>query len=138
MKLTPFLLLAASPVLASSALDQRISKLEQQMEEVRMCSVLGSAGAKTRTATPDHRLLCTRSYRSRCFTGSHLSEAASLLSPIIRFLWQVPIIGNLVQVNSDWQFGFKAGLGYRFSNIDWALSAEFTRVKFDSVEHSAI
>jgi hypothetical protein len=48
MKLTPFLLLAASPILAASTLDQRISKLEQQMNDVRMHSIYGNAGAKNR------------------------------------------------------------------------------------------
>lgn len=136
MKLTPFILLAASPLFASGALDQRISNLEQQMEEVRMCSVLGSAGAKTSSAAPHIScptlLLSIEMLYWKPFIGGSDFAFTDNVFPVAS-----PYIGNLVRVNSDWQFGFKVGLGHRFSNIDWVLDAAYTRIKFESLEHSA-
>jgi len=134
MKFMPYMLVIASPVFASNVLDQRISNLEQQMEEVRMSSVLGSAGAKTSTAAPD--IDCSTSFLSiemlcwKPFIGGSEFAYTNDKFPVAN-----PFIGNLVEVNNNWQFGFRFGLGYRFSDINWALSTEYTRIKFDSVEH---
>lgn len=135
MKLTPFLLLATTSAFASSSLDQRISKLEQQMDEVRMTSVLGSVGAKTATAAPDLGcyvpfLSVEMLYWKPSIGGSEFAFTNNSF-PVAN-----PYYGNIVQITGDWQFGFKAGLGYRFTSIDWDLSAELTRVKFHDVEHS--
>jgi hypothetical protein len=137
MKLIPFVLLAASPILATSALDRRISNLEQQMKDVRMCSVFGNVGAKTVSATPDTG--CHVSFLSiemlywKPFIGGSEFAYTDDVFPVAR-----PFIGNIVQMNCDWQFGFRTGLGYRFSDIDWTLGAEFIRLKFHNHEHVAI
>ncbi len=135
MKFTPFILLAASPLLASSALDQRISLLEKQMKEISMCSVYGNVGAKTASASPD--INCYAPFLSiemlywKPFVGGSEFAFTDDSFPVAS-----PYFGNIVQVNNDWQFGFRTGLGYRFSIVDWTLSAEFTRIKFHDFEHS--
>ena len=136
MKLTPFFLLAATPIIAAPGLDQRVSKLEQQMKEARMETVYGNAGARTVSATP-----ATDRY------GPSFS---------VDFLCWKPFIGGtefaftdysypndgitfydtaLANVNFDWKFGFRTGFGYQFSDPDWDMSAVYTRVEFDQVVH---
>jgi hypothetical protein len=138
MKLSPLFLLAASPILASGSLDQRISRLEQQMEEARMCSVLGTTGANTASATHN---LCLSSYIPSLFIemlywqpfigGSEFAYTNGVF-PVTNS----PFVGKIAEQNCDWQFGFRTGLSYRFSSFDWTLSADFARLTFENVEHA--
>ena len=127
------LLLAVTP-LAAASLDQRVSKLEQQMKETRMHSVYGNTGANTASATPSiHRY------------GPFLSVDMLYWKPFIggtefayidnEFPVAAPFYGNVVQFNFDWQFGFRTALGYQFTNPDWDISGIFTRVKFHQTKH---
>jgi hypothetical protein len=136
MKPIQLLFLAASPVFATNALDRRITNLEQQMDEVRECTALGNAGAKTASATAD--IDCPVSFFSiemlywKPFIGGSDFAFTDDAFPVA-----IPYMGNLAEINSDWHFGFRAGLGYRFSNIDWVINAEYTRLKFASLEHTS-
>jgi|GEM_PF-963143 len=122
---------AAAPVIANTT-GQRISRLEHQMQEARTTTVFGNTGAKTITATPD--IGCHVPFISiemlywKPFIGG--SEFA-----YNTFSMNTPYIGHIDQMNSDWEFGFRAGLGYRFTDIDWTLGSEFTRLKFHDLAH---
>ncbi|MBF8262682.1 MAG: mOMP-like family protein [Parachlamydiales bacterium] len=136
MKLTPFIILAASNVIAANSLDQRIADLEQQMTEVRTNTVFGNAGARTVSALP-----AINSY------GLFLSMEMLYWMPFIggtefayfddTFPVASPFNGNIVEFNFDWQFGVRTALGYQFTNPDWAIIAEYTHVKFHDTEHAS-
>jgi hypothetical protein len=134
MKLTPFLLVAASPIFAAPSLDQRVSTLEKQMNEVRVPSVYGNAGAKTASATAATNrygpVFSIEMLYCKPFFGGNEFGFTDTVFPVAS-----PYIGHIVQFNFDWQFGLRAGFGYQFCNPDWLLSTEFTHLKIEQTKH---
>lgn len=119
----------AATLVFSNTLDERISHLEQQMKEASVQTVFGNTGANTAPASPRLEypipfVLIEMLYWKPFFGGNEYGYTDSSF-PVAQ-----PFNGKIVQMNSDWQFGFKMGLGYRFTAIDWSLGAEFTRLKF--------
>ena len=130
MKLTYFVLLAAAtPIFSAGKLERRVEKLEQEMDQIRVQTVYGNVGAKTPSAAPVINrfgpLVYAQAIYWKPFEGGTEFAFTNNTSPPV-----APYLGEIVQFNFDWQWGFRIGLGYQFDNPDWEVATEYTRVKF--------
>lgn len=129
------LLISSAVSLNASSLEERLDTLDQQMKEIRMRSVYGNYGARTATASP-----------SLDRYGPSLSMEVLCWKPWVggtefaffddSFPVAAPYDGKTVQPNFDWQWGLRAELGYQFCNADWAITSEYSRIRFHEIKHA--
>ena len=124
------LMMTSSAAYAAMDMDSRVSQLEKQMSQVRTENPMGTYGANTASARPD--LVDGNGW---FFTADVLywhgkvggtDYAYSDQDPTA----QLPIKGRNKDISFDWDWGLRAGVGYRFEHDGWDLSAQYTL--FDS------
>jgi hypothetical protein len=135
MKLTPLMLLAISPAFAAPSINDRVAKLEEQMQQVRMQTVFGNAGAKTAAATPKLDrfgpfMSAELLYWKPFIGGSDFAFRDNTLPPA------TPFLTEMVPFNFDWKCGVRADFGYQFNDPNWDLSTIYTRLSTHQVQHS--
>ena len=118
-------LATSSVAYAAMDMDTRVSQLEQQMKQVRTETAMGTYGATTAPARPavdghgfkfafDILYWHTRMGGTE-FAYTNDSECSTM-----------PITGELAEINFDWDWGFRVGLGYNFEHDEWDIMATYT------------
>lgn len=118
-------LVASSTAFAAMDMDSRVSQLEDQMQQVRTETAMGTYGAQTATARPDvdgrgwflsfDILYWHAKVGGTEFAYSDNSPAATL-----------PIKGRTKDVDFDWDWGFRVGAGYNFAHDGWDAYLHYT------------
>lgn len=110
---------------AGPDLDTRVHDLEKQMKQVRTETASHTYGANTATARPDVHgygwfLSFDVLYWQVKIGGTEyaLSDQDQQAT--------VPIHGKYRGIDFNWDWGFRAGLGYNFIHGDWDIYANFT------------
>src|SRR5271157_5732046 len=121
MKLSPLMLLAISPAFAFASMNERVSKLEQQMQQVRTQTVYGNAGAKTASATPKMDrygpFIAMELLYWKPFVGGSEYAFKDYATPLAS-----PYLTEMIPFKFDWRCGVRANFGYQFANPDWDIS----------------
>jgi hypothetical protein len=123
-------LLSSALLLASSIsaleIDHRITRLEDQMQGVRVETVNGNYGANTASAYPSMNTWGTyatiEGLYLKFFEGGTDYAWTDREAPS-----GTPFQGALKYLNFDWRFAFRVTAGYQFDNPDWDLWAEYMR-----------
>lgn len=118
-------LLATSAAFAAMDMDSRVSQLESQMQQVRTETAMGTYGAQTATARPevDGRgwfltldiLYWHAKVGGTEFAYSDNDPAATL-----------PIRGRTKDIDFEWDWGVRVGLGYNFAHDGWDAYLHYT------------
>jgi len=118
-------LLATSAAFAAMDMDSRVSQLENQMQQVRTETAMGTYGAQTATARPEvdgrgwFLTLDVLYWHAKVggteFAYSDNDPAATL-----------PIRGRTKDIDFEWDWGFRVGLGYNFAHDGWDAYLHYT------------
>lgn len=125
-------LATSASVFAGGDADSRINMLEQQMKQVRTETAVGTFGAKTASARPSNE--GTDYY----FIFDVLSWKAAAGG--LEYAYTdtsgggFPIEGNMKTNSFQWDWGLRAGIGYKFDYDDWEADATYTYFKAHSDE----
>lgn len=118
-------LVISSTALGGMDMDSRVTQLENQMQQVRTETAMGTYGVKTATARAEVDgcgwfLTFDVLYWHAKVGGTKF--AYSDQDP----RGQLPIKGRAKEVGFEWDWGLKAGLGYNFEHDGWDLRGEYT------------
>jgi len=118
-------LLASSTAFTHMDMDSRVSQLENQMQQVRTETAMGTYGAQTAIARPevDGRgwfltldiLYWHAKVGGTEYAYSDDSPAATL-----------PIKGRTKHIDFKWDWGLRFGLGYNFAHDGWDAHLQYT------------
>jgi len=118
-------LLASSTAFAAMDMDSRVSQLENQMQQVRTETAMGTYGAQTATARPEvdgrgwFLTLDVLYWHGKVggteFAYTDNDPAASL-----------PVKGRTKDIDFDWDWGFRVGAGYNFAHDGWDAYLQYT------------
>lgn len=123
--------LAVMPLtFAASDLHSRVEQLEKQMSQVGTENAFGGYGAKTACARP------SKDNKNWFITGDVLYWSSTVGGTDFAFsddspTFTYPIKGRTKDVDFDWSFGFRVGLGYNFCRDCWDIYAEYTNFSND-------
>ncbi|MDN3507672.1 MAG: Lpg1974 family pore-forming outer membrane protein [Simkaniaceae bacterium] len=118
-------LATSSAAYAAMDMDTRVSQLEQQMNQVRTETAMGTYGATTAPARPaveghGFKFAFDILYWHTRMGGTEFAYTND--SDCSTF----PITGELAEISLDWDWGFRVGLGYNFEHDDWDIMATYT------------
>lgn len=122
MKKLPLTLLAGLTAVSgfAASMDSRVSQLEKGMDDVRVETALGTYGMLTAPARPDvdgwgwFASLSAIYQRTRVKgTEFAYTDDDPTGTP--------PIHGRTKEIDFDWDWGIKAGLGYNFEHDNWDI-----------------
>lgn len=118
-------LVASSTAFAAMDMDSRVTQLENQMQQVRTETAMGTYGAKTATARAE-----VDGY-GWFFTFDVLYWHAKAGGTEFAYtdqdpLAQLPIKGRTKDIDFDWDWGIRVGLGCNFEHDGWDLRAQYT------------
>lgn len=127
-------LLASSTVFAGMDMDSRVTQLENQMQQVRTETAIGTYGAQTATTRPE-----VDGYGWN-FTVNALYWHAKVGGTEFAYtdqdpLGNLPISGRAKDIDFSWDWGLRFGLGYNLDYDGWDIRAMYTW--FDSNDHSS-
>ena len=117
------LLLATT--LTALDLNDRITRLEEKMQDVRTQTVYGNYGASTASAYP--------SMNTWGIYGTIEGLYMKFTEGGTDYAWTdtvaggSPYVGKLKYLDYDWRFAFRVTAGYQFDCPDWDLWAEYMR-----------
>lgn len=106
-------------------MDSRVTQLENQMKQVHTETAIGTFGAETASARLNGKgtdayvqldILCWHARFPDAAYAATDSAQAGLF----------PIQGEVKNIDFDWDFGFRVGLGYNFAHDSWNLGARYT------------
>lgn len=122
-------LVTSSAAFAAIDMDSRVTQLENQMSQVRTETAMGTYGANTATARAE-----VDGY-GWFFTADVLYWHAKVGGTEYAYTDQdpvasLPISGRSKDIDFEWDWGFRVGLGYNFEHDGWDLQAQYTY--FDS------
>ena len=122
-------LMTSSAVFAAMDMDSRVSQLENQMSQVRTETAMGTYGANTATARAEV------DGQGWFFTADVLYWHAKVGGTEYAYSDQdpvasLPISGRSKDIDFEWDWGFRVGLGYNFEHDGWDIGAQYTY--FDS------
>jgi len=118
-------LLASSTAFAAMDMDSRVSELENQMQQVRTETAMGTYGAQTATARPEvdghgWYLSLDILYWHAKVGGTEFAYTDNNASATM------PIKGRTKDIDFSWDWGFRAGVGYNFEHDAWDANAQYT------------
>lgn len=144
--------LLTTTILADDSLDTRVGQLEQKMSQVRTQTALGAYGAQTASARPQNdgwglfftaNMVLWKVYEGGAYdVGSTTANATEILFGGISpgMSRQIPestrlnltsttndVQQDYKNVEFDWDFGFKLGLGYKLPYDGWDIYANYTQ-----------
>lgn len=127
-KASYFLMILCTLALRAAAANERISILEQQMDQIYTDTARDTFGAKAASARP--QLDSYGIYVSadalywKAFEGGtdYLTKVKAINSATA----PGPIVGHSIAPEFNWQWGFRTELGYRTDHDDWDVAAHFT------------
>jgi hypothetical protein len=109
-----------------ATIDQRIDKLEAQMQELRTETVYKNYGAHAASAYPSLQgyggFFSIEGLYMKFFEGGTdyaFQDTTSFAS--------TNFVGTLKYLDFDWRFAFRVTAGYQFDSPDWDLWAEYMR-----------
>ncbi|MEM7174697.1 MAG: Lpg1974 family pore-forming outer membrane protein [Chlamydiota bacterium] len=115
-------------------MDSRVTQLENQMQQVRTKTPMGTYGAKTASARPNI---------SGCY-GWFLTADVLVWHPKLGgtdYVYkanglnaEIPLKAEAKGVNFDWDWGFRVGIGYNFKHDGWDLGLKYTYFKPDDTQ----
>ena len=111
-------LVASSTAFAGMDMDSRVTQLENQMQQVRTETAMGTYGAQTATARPevDGRgwfLTLDVLYWHAKVGGTEFAYSDNDPSA------NLPIRGRTKDIDFEWDWGVRVGLGYNFAHDGW-------------------
>jgi hypothetical protein len=123
--------MASSTLFGAMDMDSRVTQLENQMQQVRTETAMGTYGANTATASPQIEGDCYGWF----FTADVLYWHAKVGGTEFAYtdndpVGALPIKGRVKHIDFEWDWGFRFGLGYNFDHDGWDIRAEYTY--FDS------
>lgn len=118
-------LVASSTAFAAMDMDSRVTQLENQMQQVRTETAMGTYGAQTASARPEV---------GGCgwfFTFDVLYWHAKAGGTEFAYSdqdprAQLPIRGRTRDIDFKWDWGLRVGAGYKFEHDSWDLKAQYT------------
>lgn len=127
-----FIVLCAQAV--AHTMEERISELEKEMQEVGTTNPADTYGAGFASAAPDtendwfifleplywHAKAGGTEY---AYTDETLTQPSDMVVP--------PIKGRVKGQSFGWEWGLRVGLGYHFNHDDWDVSADYTWYEAD-------
>lgn len=118
-------LAVSSVAFGAMDMDSRVTQLENQMKQVHTETAIGTFGAETASARLNGKetdayvqldILC---WHTR-FPGAAYAATDSAQASLF------PIQGEVKNIDFDWDFGFRVGLGYNFAHDSWDIGARYT------------
>lgn len=123
-----FFVFSFFPLFTEDNLNIRISDLEKQMLEVSTETMGGTYGAKFASSYGN-----TEGFHMEIFGEALFWQAKvggreySYSSSNMKFPKpRIPFVGKIQEVNLDWDFGFRVGLGFLLSEENWNLNFVYT------------
>ena len=118
-------LVASSTVYAAMDMDSRVTQLENQMQQVRTETAMGTYGAQTATARAEvdgYGWFFTANvlYWHAKVGGTEFAYTDN--DPIASF----PVKGRTKDIDFDRDWGLRFGLGYNFDHDGWDIRAQYT------------
>ncbi|MBX9745124.1 MAG: hypothetical protein K2X08_07950, partial [Chlamydiales bacterium] len=127
-KTSYFLLILCAIALEAAEANERISLLEQQMDQVYTDTARDTFGAKAASARPQLDgygvYVSADALYWKAFEGGtdYLMKVKAINSSTA----PGPIVGYSLMPEFNWQWGFRIEVGYRTAHDDWDLAAHFT------------
>lgn len=114
-------------------MDSRVTQLENQMQQVRTETAMGTYGAKTATARPEV------DGRGIFFTLDVLYWRANVGGTEFAYSdndpsGSIPIKGRTKDIDFGWDWGVRAGIGYNFEHDGWDIRLKYTWFEGDGDE----
>ncbi len=119
------ILMASSTAFAGMDMDTRVTQLENQMQQVRTETAIGTYGAQTATARPEvdgygWNFTVNALYWHAKVGGTEFAYTDN--DPVGTF----PIKGRTKDVDFSWDWGLRFGLGYNLDYDGWDIRAMYT------------
>lgn len=110
-------------------LDVRVSDLEKQMLEVSTKNISGTYGARFASKYRGGRVFHMDLFGEALFWQAKVGgrDYAYSASNMTNSKPKTPFRGSVSEVSFDWDWGFKVGLGFIFSEEMWSLNCIYTR-----------
>lgn len=118
-------LVASSTAFAAMDMDSRVTQLENQMQQVRTETAMGTYGAQTATARAEvdgYGWFFTFDVLYWHAKAGGTEFAYSDQDPRA----QLPIRGRTKDIDFEWDWGIRVGAGYNFEHDGWDLRAQYT------------
>ena len=118
-------LVASSTAFAGMDMDSRVTQLENQMQQVRTETAMGTYGAQTASARAEvdgYGWLFTFDVLYWHAKVGGTEFAYSDQDPRA----QLPIRGRTKDIDFKWDWGLRVGLGYNFEHDGWDLRGQYT------------
>lgn len=118
-------LMTSSVAFAAMDMDSRVTQLENQMQQVRTETAMGTYGAQTATARAE-----VDGY-GWFITADLLYWHAKVGGTEYAYTDQdptasLPIRGRTKDIDFEWDWGFRVGLGYNFKHDSWEARLQYT------------
>jgi len=118
-------LVASSTVFAAMDMDSRVTQLENQMQQVRTETAMGTYGAQTASARAE-----VDGY-GWFFNFDVLYWHAKVGGTEFAYTdqdprAQLPVKGRTKDIDFEWDWGIRVGLGYNFDHDGWDLRGQYT------------
>lgn len=124
--LSCFACFSAASLLAGPSLDERIDKLEKEMQDVHVTNVSGTSGAGFAKATDTKSAYRWFANFDVLYWRARVGGTEWVL---VTDSAVFPFQGFLQDADGDWDWGFKVGLGTLFDHDNWSLGFEYTRLR---------
>lgn len=120
------LALGISSCIFAADMDTRVKELEAKMDKVYTKTTNGAQGAKTANARPEPHgtgwwINLDALYWHTKVGGTEFARTQEIVSPLTNLK-----VGSVRQVDPDWAWGFKVGVGYKFAHDGWDTHLEYT------------
>lgn len=119
------LVASSTAAFAAMDMDSRVTQLENQMQQVRTETAMGTYGAQTASARAEvdgYGWFFTFDVLYWHAKAGGTEFAYSDQDPFA----QLPISGRTKDIDFDWDWGLRFGLGYNFEHDGWDLRAQYT------------
>lgn len=118
-------LMASSNAFAGMDMDSRVTQLENQMQQVRTETAMGTYGANTASARPEvdgHGWFFSADvlYWHAKVGGTEFAYTDNDL------VGSFPVKGRSKDIDFSWDWGFRFGLGYNFDHDGWDAHLQYT------------
>jgi hypothetical protein len=118
-------LVGVSIVASAADMEFRVTELENQMKQVRTETAMETFGAKTATACPEVDGKGWFITADVLYWHARVGGTEFAYTNKDSFL-RLPIKGRVKDMDFDWNWGLRAGLGYNFQRDGWDLHAQYT------------
>ncbi|MCH9630035.1 MAG: hypothetical protein S4CHLAM37_00260 [Chlamydiia bacterium] len=137
-KTLTILALGISSCTFAADMDTRVKELETKMEKVYTKTANGADGAKTANARPEPHgngwwLNIDALYWHTKVGGTEYAQTSANVAATGN-----TNVGSFKQVDPDWAWGFKVGLGYKFCHDGWDTHLEYTYYRPSDSSRSSV